>query len=406
MRILFVSQYFYPENFSNNKIVKDLVERGHDVTVLCGIPNYPEGRFFDGYGFFRKKKEDFFGAKIERVSLIPRGSSGVQLAVNYASFAVTGSWKALFMKFNQYDVIFCSALSPITIALPAMVAAWKTKAPCFLWVQDVWPHTPLEMLGLKSPFVKKPLEILCRWIYGAHNDILVPSLGYVDPIKLYASLNTRFHFFPNSIEEFHKPLPRTGVLARKLGITDKAFVVVYAGNIGVAQNAGVVVDAAALLKDASIHFVFLGEGRDKARIEKTVVDGDLEDQFHFLGEVSPEEVVEILAEADAAVLTLADQPVFHLTAPYRLQSYLGCGKLVLGSVGGESARIIEEANCGFVSPPGSAEKLAINIARAKNSTQEERQFKEKNARAYALTHYQQGRVMDALEELMLQHNKD
>ena len=132
MNILLVTQYFWPETFRINDLAVGLVERGHKVTVLTGIPNYPEGRFFKGYGLFSNLRQDYKGVKIVRIPQVPRGKGGgLCLALNYLSFALFASMLEPFFCRDRYDIMFVYEPSPITVGLPALVLKKIYSTPIF-----------------------------------------------------------------------------------------------------------------------------------------------------------------------------------------------------------------------------------------------------------------------------------
>ena len=139
MRILIVTQYFWPENFKINDIALGLKGKGHEVEIITGKPNYPSGHFNAGYTFWNKRYELWNGIRINRSAVIPRGKGkGMQLLLNYISFAVFGSFRILFIH-NKFDKIIVFEPSPITVGIPAIIAKYKFKAPIYFWVQDLWP---------------------------------------------------------------------------------------------------------------------------------------------------------------------------------------------------------------------------------------------------------------------------
>ena len=399
LKILFITQYFYPENFSNNKVVRNLVARGHEVTVYTAIPNYPEGKFYDGYGFMKRKRDTYEGARVERVSIIPRGQTPLQQIANFASFVVSASWRAIRLQRGEYDVVISSAPSPITLVIPAIVASRRLGVPHLAWIQDLWPQSPVELYNIKCPFIIKPLNALCRWIYRNATVLLVISKGFVPEIRKLAP-DACIRFFPNFIENIHLPLPRRADLREDFNLDDNDFIVMYVGNIGMAQNVDLLIDAAVLLQDSTLHFVLLGDGRDRGRLEARITELGLNPQFHFVGTVLPEQVAEHLSYADAAALTLRNDPVLEPVVPYRLQTFLGCGMIVLASTEGESRRIVKTANCGFVSDPGDAAQFAQSILASRALSVTERQAMQHNSRRYALENYDETQVMNSLSKVL------
>ena len=196
---------FLAQEFRINDIALGLVERGHKVTVLTGKPNYPDGQFFRGYGFFARSRDQFQGVEILRVPLIPRGRTGFRLALNYLSFALFASVLAPLRCRASYDAILVFEPSPITVGLPSRVLRAITGTPVFFWVQDLWPES-LEATGaVRSAWVLKLVERLTRFIYRGCDRVLVQSRAFIEPTVRMGVSRDRIAYFPNSAEALYQP---------------------------------------------------------------------------------------------------------------------------------------------------------------------------------------------------------
>ena len=244
MRILIVSQYFWPENFRINDLAVGLVERGHEVTVLTGIPNYPAGNFFPGYGWFRKTRENYKGVRILRVPLLPRGSgSGLRLALNYLSFALSACLLAPFLCRGKFDLIFVCQLSPVTVGLPALLLKKLKKVPILFWILDLWPESLAATGAVRSPRVLAQVEKLVSFIYRGCDKIVVASQGFLPSIFAKGVSVARTDYFPNWYEPEYRTEPAfTGKILSS--VLPAGFRVMFAGNIGVAQDFGTILSAA------------------------------------------------------------------------------------------------------------------------------------------------------------------
>ena len=205
MKVLIVTQYFWPENFRINDIALGLIERGHKVEVLTGKPNYPQGNFYKGYSFFSKNTEIWKGIKIYRSQLVPRGNAGgFRLILNYLSFALFGSARAFFLK-EKFDKILVYGLSPVTLGIPALVYKCKTKTPVYFYVQDLWPYSVTAAGGIKNPLVIGALEKLTRWIYKNCDKLLIQSEAFRAVLIEQKVEDAKIVYCPNSVENFFKP---------------------------------------------------------------------------------------------------------------------------------------------------------------------------------------------------------
>lgn len=398
MRILIVSQYFWPENFRVNDLVAGLVSRGHAVTVLTGLPNYPSGRFFHGYGWRGPWLEDHAGAKVVRVPLLPRGRGGsVRLTLNYLSFVLSGIWGAVFRLRGPFDVIIVFETSPITVGIPAAFARWRFRAPILFWVLDLWPDSLAATGAVRSPLALGAVSRLVRWVYRRCARVLVESHAFIPEVARHGVPLARILYFPNWVEAGYRVLDAR--LSDKVPSLPAGFRVMFAGNIGAAQDFPAVLAAAERLKERTdVHWLIVGDGRMADWVKNEARARGLKQQVHFLGQQPSETMPHFFAAADALLVSLKPEPIFALTVPGKLQSYLACGRPVLAMLDGEGARLVEEAEAGLVCPAGDAVALADNVIKLAALSPVERERLGANGRRYAETHFDRDRLFDRLEE--------
>lgn len=398
MRTLIVAQYFWPENFRINDLVLDLKGRGHQVEVLTGIPNYPEGSFFEGYGLFNRRKEDFNGIKVFRVPLVPRGKSkGVRLALNFFSFAFFASLLGPFYCRGRYDAIFVFEPSPITVCLPAIVLKWLGKGPVFFWVLDLWPETLSATGAVKSPAILGAVRSLVRFIYSNCDKILISSKGFASQVASLGFSPADTHYFPNWVEDVYWENPRD-TLPAVVGSLPEGFKIVFAGNIGAAQCFEALLDAAEILKgDPSLQWLIIGDGRMAEWVKGEIKRRGLEASFHMLGRHTPETVVDISAKSDALLVSLRPDPVFALTVPGKIQSYLACGKPIIASLDGEGAELVKESGAGLACPAGDAKALADVVRTLAAMPREERAKMGAQGLKFCRDNFTRSRLVDSLE---------
>lgn len=345
MKILIFTQYFWPETFHINEIASVLKVRGHDVEVMTGKPNYPEGKVFNGYKAWGVTIESWGGIPIYRIPILARGSkSAVKLVINYLSFILSGLLLAPWiLKSKPCDVIFVYAPSPIFQVIPASFLGWLKGVPVVLWVQDLWPQSAEATGYVKSPFLLKLLEKVVRFSY-AHTDLLlVQSQAFIEPVRQMAQ-NTPVEYYPNSIEkEFYAP---DAVVVPEINSLKSGFTVLFAGNIGVAQSMKTIVAAAERLRAyPEIKIVIFGSGSKLEWLEKQVADNKLSN-LYLEGRYPVEVMPTLMRQASALLVTLTKQPIFELTIPSKIQAYLAVGKPIIACLNGEGAKIITEANAG------------------------------------------------------------
>lgn len=391
-----ISQYFWPENFRINDLVADMVGRGHEVTVLTGQPNYPSGRFFSGYGWARPRTETYHGVTIVRVPLVPRGSAGaIRLALNYLSFAVFGALGVWLRLRGKFDAIFVYEVSPVTVGIPAIVASRRFKAPILFWVLDLWPESLTAAGGVQSPRVLRAVDRLVRWIYRHCARILVQSRAFIPEIARHGVPHSEILYFPGWGESLFQPLRHAN--SALLPPLPEGFKVLFAGNIGEAQDFPAVLEAAATLRDRSdIHWLIVGDGRMAAWAKEEAQRRGLS-QVHFLGRHPLESMPHFYAAADALLLTLKREPIFALTIPGKLQSYLACARPILAMLDGEGARIVEESGGGLTCPAGDAAGLAAQVLKLAALPEATREAMGQNGRLYYEANFDRTRLFDQLE---------
>lgn len=401
LKILIVSQYFWPESFRINDLAAGLKDRNHQVTVLTGQPNYPGGSFFPGYGLFRRWRENYAGVEVLRVPLLSRGNGGgLRLALNYLSFAFFASVFAPFRCRDKYDVIFVYEPSPVTVGLPALLLRRLKRIPIMFWIQDLWPESLSAASQVRSGRILRLVEALVRFIYRRCDLLLVQSRAFIPAVEKLGAIRKRILYFPNTSEEFYHPL-RLPDDAPERNEVPKGFCVMFAGNIGAAQDFGTILEAAGMLRDHSdIHWVVLGEGRMSSWVREEVARRELADNFHLLGSRSAETMPRYFSLADAMLVTLKREAIFSLTIPSKLQSYLACGRPVVAALDGEGARLVEEAGAGFATPAEDPAALAAAVQKMYKMTAAERNAMGLRGRTYFEQNFERNFLLDRLEGWM------
>lgn len=339
MKLLVVCQYFFPEQFKINDICFELVKLGHDVTVLTGLPNYPSGVIQNDYRWFNKRRENINGVKIIRTSLIGRGKGKIILALNYLSFAVYASMRALFIK-KDFDLILVWQLSPITMALPALLLKKLTGKPLLLYCQDLWPESIVAAEIKKESAVYKVLLSLSRYIYKRADKIAISSKLFKKYFSEVIGIDGDISYLPvyaeSMFENIEAKLNESGIIN-----------VVFAGNIGELQSVETIIKAANELKDCdNINWHIVGDGSDRLKCEKMAREFGLS-KVIFYGQRPIDEMPDFYSMADAFLVTLKANRVISYTLPNKVQSYMATGRPVIGAIDGETCLVIEEAECGF-----------------------------------------------------------
>lgn len=376
------------------------MQRGHSVTVLTGIPNYPAGRVFDAYRQNPKAFEQYSGARVWRVPMLPRGHGAVRLFLNYLSFVIGaclyGPWR---LRGQQADVIFVFEPSPVTVGVPAILLGRIKRAPVVFWALDLWPETLAAIGVVRSPRVLGWVGHLVKFIYERCTLVLGQSRAFLASIAKYCSDTQKIRYFPSWAEDvFNEPdlMP-----APEVPVLKGVFNVLFAGNIGEAQDLPAVLEAAESLKhNAAIRWLIVGDGRKSEWLLEEVSRRGLQANVLLLGRFPVERMPSFYTHADALLVSLKKDPVFSMTIPGKVQSYLMAGVPLLGMLDGEGAKVITEANAGLVCAAGDAGGLAAAVLQMAAMHTEQRQRLGANGRAFAQKEFGRGLLMDRLEELL------
>lgn len=390
MRVLILSQHFWPETFRINEVAESLIAAGCEVTVLTGQPNYPEGRIFDGYRAASLAVETHpSGYRIHRVPLCPRGAGGAKrLVANYLSFlaaaAVLGPWS---LRGRRFDVVFVYGTSPILQAIAGVVLKLVKRAKLVTWVQDLWPQS-LEVTGfVRNPRLLGAVAAVVRWIYRRNDLLLVQSHAFAPPVRAMAGA-TPVEYHPNPGELAFSAPAGDAPAAMTL---PEGFNVVFAGNFGTVQALETVVEAAALLRARAdlppgIRIVMVGSGSRGPWLEAEIARRGL-DNLMLAGRFPPQAMPGILDQAAAVLVSLNRGEILSQTVPSKVQAYLAAGRPIIASLDGEGARVVEEAGAGIAVPAEGAAALAEGILRLHAMAPAARQALGESGRRYYERHF-------------------
>ena len=399
MNILILTNHFKPESFRINDLSNGLVERGHGVSVMTSIPNYPLGKFFDGYGIMKRRKEVVDSISIQRVPVVPRGDgSSLRLALNYISSCLSFCTMALFSK-KKFDVVFVFGTSPLTICLPAIIIKLKHKTPIVLWVLDLWPESLSAAGGIHNCIVLGFIRKVIEFSYRKSDKILVSCKGFIHKIQpALQSTEVCVEYFPNWIEsEISNGIGTNSSLPNLPG----GFNIVFTGNVGEAQDWRKVVAAAKELRNVGdVNWIIVGEGRKSDWLKRAVHTHALEGKFHLVGRFPIEMMSHFYDGASCLLLTLNNSENFKLTVPGKLQSYMASGKPVIAALEGEGAEVVKEAQCGVVCQTNTSAELVNSIMKIYHMSEFDRNKLGANGLAYSEKNFSRGKLFNKVEEIL------
>lgn len=392
MKILVITQYFYPENFRINQLCLDLKERGHDITVLTGKPNYPKGEYFDGYSYKGNEDEIWNDIQIIRVPLRARKKGSKNLIINYLSFVLNANKRVKKIN-DKFDLIYVFEVSPITVALPAIKLKKRLGIPIIMNVQDLWPENIIAVTGITNKIIIGCINKMVNYIYKHCDLLLTASPSFVDRIQKRVKNKEKVKYWPQ-----YSIVSKTD--DKTIVLDDKRLNIVFTGNIGEAQGIDLAIEAANVLKSEPLHWHFIGEGRSKERLMRMVNEYGLNEIITFHGFKPEKDIPKYLANADAALLILKPDPVFEMTIPAKLQTYLSCGVPILGCVSGEGKKVIVEAKAGIVGKNISVESLVEVCKKFFKLKDVERKQFGINALSYGENQFNRERLLIQLEKYM------
>lgn len=401
MRLLIVSQYFWPENFRINDLVEEFVKRGHQVTVLTGLPNYPNGKVFDQFKADPAQYSNYAGADIVRVPIVSRGLGGVRLLLNYLSFAASASFIGLWkLRGRHFDVIFTCQLSPITVGLPAAVMRTFKRAPMAFWVLDLWPES-LHAIGVvRSPKVLQVVGGLVSFIYKRCDLILAQSKSFIPQIQKYAAKNSHIQYFPSWAETVFQS--NSIILANEIPLKPGSFNIMFAGNIGDAQDFPAILAAAENLKSHThIRWLIVGDGRMAKWVADEIQNRNLQNSVLMLGRHSIDRMPSFFKHADALLVSLKDEPIFAMTIPGKLQSYLASGIPVIAMLNGEGANLVASSAAGVTCAAGDHQGLSDAVLKLAGMSTEEREVLGRNGLIVSAHEFDRNALMDRIESLLV-----
>lgn len=398
-RVLIYTNHFFPENFKVNDIASMLTEENIDVTVITGIPNYPEGKIPLGYGFFKRRKEFVNGVLVKRLWLIPRGSgSKLRMVLNYISYFLSCLLYTVYIAIfkPKYQTVFVHHTSPIFIAVSPIIYKMFRNPKMILWDLDMWPDTLVAMDIITSKKLTNLLEVMITWIYSKYDKILVGSKSFVEIAKKRVESN-KIEYFPNWAEDIF--INANLKAPENASYIPNGFKVMYTGNVGEAQDFENVFNAINLLKDKDINWLIVGGGRWLKQLKEMVYNSGLEDKVIYYGNNPIATMPYFFSKANVLFLSLQSKDIFSKTVPAKLQAYMASGKPVIGMISGEGNKIIKEASCGLSVPSGDYKNFAKAILHLMCANESLDELGE-NGRSYYLKHFSKEKRKKQLLKLL------
>lgn len=402
-RILVVTQHFWPENFRINDIVEGFLQDGLEVDVLCGLPNYPKGEWFDGYGPQGPWEEHYGSAQVFRAKEWPRkGNTSVNIFLNYVSWPLYAA-AALDRLPGGYDAVFCFNTSPVLMCWPAIRYARKHKIPFTNYVLDLWPENLYSVLPLSNKLLRRIAQGVSDHLYKQADRLIAMS----EPLQQRLCERTgkpksAVAAIPQYCEDFYAVPQHDAALEERFA---GRFNLVFTGTFTPAQSLDMVLRAVLEARAAgaeNLHLLLVGDGMSRESLQTLAQELHAEDAVTFYGSVPAKEVPKFTALADALLISLSDSPDLGLTVPGKLASYMAAGKPILASMNGAGFAAVQQSGGGLVSPACDQHALAENMLRLTTMTETDRAALGAKAKEYYLAHYRRAELLRQLETFILQ----
>lgn len=402
-RILVVTQHFWPENFRINDIVEGFLQDGLEVDVLCGLPNYPKGEWFDGYGPQGPWEEHYGSAQVFRAKEWPRkGNTSVNIFLNYVSWPLYAA-AALDRLPGGYDAVFCFNTSPVLMCWPAIRYARKHKIPFTNYVLDLWPENLYSVLPVSNKLLRRIAQGVSDHLYKQADRLIAMS----EPLQQRLCERTgkpksAVAAIPQYCEDFYAVPQHDAALEERFA---GRFNLVFTGTFTPAQSLDMVLRAVLEARAAgaeNLHLLLVGDGMSRESLQTLAQELHAEDAVTFYGSVPAKEVPKFTALADALLISLSDSPDLGLTVPGKLASYMAAGKPILASMNGAGFAAVQQSGGGLVSPACDQHALAENMLRLTTMTETDRAALGAKAKEYYLAHYRRAELLRRLETFILQ----
>ena len=371
--------------------------------VVCGVPNYPHGKFYEGYGLFKKRHEVINGVKVTRLPIFPRGNNKIMLMLNYFSYLIVAWVYMLFHAlFHKYDRVFVQQLSPVMMSAPGVLYKRIRKVPLYTWVLDLWPESLTAAGGINNKYILAFFRHYVKSEYKHSDKILISSRSFERSILEYGDYTNKIEYYPQWADGNDSSTLSAESLKSVEGVKiPNGFKLMFAGAVGEAHGFECTMQAALLTKDhKDIKWIIVGDGRKLDWVREFVKEHNLEDTVYTLGRFPAETMPWFFKQADVMLVTLDNDPLFKLYAPAKISSYMAASKPIVAVLNGEGSDVIRDANCGWSLPAGDIEgfaKLAIELSQMDKAVLKE---KGNNALEYYNGHFIKEKCLKRLDKIM------
>jgi len=401
-RVLVVCQHFWPESFRINDICDYLIGRDCEVDVLCGIPNYPGGKIYPGYSYFKNRRQEYNGIRIRRAFEIPRGNNTkFRIFLNYISFPISSILHIPRLLRRKYNKVFLFQTSPVMMSLAGIILAKIKKIESIMYVLDLWPENLYSVLNIKNRFLRFIAKKASHWHYKNVDKLIVPTRKMKEALQGIVRISDeKIAVIPQSCEKIYEKDVHDEELSKRLG---SGFKIVFAGNISPAQSFDTIIAAAKKLKSDGIHdirWIIVGDGMSRKWLEENIKKQNLEDAFILEGLKPVAEIPKYHTLADALIACLVKSSLLDCATPAKVMSYFAAGRPILLALDGENQQIVNREGCGFACDAGDSNALYENIRKLYFMPKEQRIQMGEKGRAYHFKHWERNINCEKLHDFI------
>ena len=397
-KILIVSQHFWPEEFRINDICDGFVEKGYSVEVLCGIPNYPVGQFFNGYGITKNRRQNKDEIKIRRCFEIKRGkNTNIRIFLNYISFPISSIFSLPYLLRQKYDKIFLFNTSPVMMSYAGIVLGRLKKIETTMYVLDLWPENLYSVLNVKSKLLRVVALRVSNWHYRKTDKLIANSKKLREVlIDRTGKDENKIIYIPQFCEKVFEATVVDEELVNRFSST---FNIVFTGNISPAQSFETVINAAKILRSKGyddIKWIIVGDGMSRVWLENEVKIENLSGVFEFTGRIPMEDIPKYTHMADGLFACLSKTEMLDCTLPAKVFSYYAAGRPLILAMDGEIQEIVKESGAGYIADAEDSAALADAVIKLYSVTKEEREVMGESAKKYYFEHFERDKNMEKL----------
>jgi len=401
MKILIVTEYFYPEEFKINEIALVWQKMGYQVDVLTQNPTYPIGKIYDGHKNKWFSKDIYEGINIYRVKAVTGYRESVfKKLLKYFTFMIIGSIVSLKIG-KRYDYVFGFDIAALSGMVPAILLKKFYKKSVTIWIQDIWPDSIYAYGFRKTKLREFTINGFVKFVYKHSSNLAISGEGFKNRILPFVDKEKRIEYLPNWADELNIKLkPFKLSKENKIHFT-------FAGNIGKVQNLDNVIKGFANLPEKELKKVqlnIIGDGSLLQDLQNLVKEHNFQN-IVFWGRQPREDMYKYYDSSNFLIVSLVDKPIFSLTVPAKIQTYIAVKKPILAIINGDTANIVKENNLGYYTNPNDVEEITKVFIKAIHISKKQKLEFIKSSEKLTETIFNKEKIIKSLLDLTIGQKK-